>query len=237
VAEGFKDPTGKFHPTGPKKNSGAVAGAAVAIVLSAVAGGGVGGAASVSGAADESSAGARTSQSQEADEPSVRARNSRGQAEVRIRGSDDSLKARLRLRRMGGHPTTLDAQSDKNCADYSDSDVHSFFLAHQCTSLYRTLIEYREGNYIIRFSIATIEMPDYNTAVDLYALLSREGGGDITPLSPKGGKYRHVPFTSAPSTTTRHDTTVINIRTQAVGRTPGAEVLASLATNVLFNLD
>jgi hypothetical protein len=33
------------------------------------------------------------------------------------------------------------------------------------------------------------------------------------------------------------NTTVINIRTQAVGRTPGADVLASLATSVLFGLD
>jgi hypothetical protein len=80
-------------------------------------------------------------------------------------------------------------------------------------------------------------MPDYTSAEGLSALLIKDGGGDITPLSPKGGRYRHVPFISASSHTTWHDTVVINTRIQGVGRTPGADLLASLATSVLFSLD
>jgi outer membrane lipoprotein SlyB len=101
---------GRRVPIGPKKSNGAVAGAAVAIVLAAVAGGGAGSAAAVSGAAEEFSAGARTFQSQEADEFSIRTRSSRSQAEARVRGSDDSVKATFRLRSLGQHPTTLNAE-------------------------------------------------------------------------------------------------------------------------------
>ncbi len=79
-------------------------------------------------------------------------------------------------------------------------------------------------------------MSDYDTAIDLHALLLQEGSGQIIPLSSKGGKYRHVPFTSGTSTTILHGTAVVNIQTQAVGRTPGAKVLAFLATGVLFSL-
>ena len=93
---------------------------------------------------------------------------------------------------MGGHPTTLNARSDKNCADQSDGDVHASFVAHPCISLYRTLIEYADGDYVIRFLIATIEMPDDSTATDLHSLLSSDHTEDITRLSPKDGKY--VPF-------------------------------------------
>jgi hypothetical protein len=215
-------PDGRRVPIGPKKGStGAALGAAVAIVLSAVIGGGVGEAASVSGTADEFS---------------INTTSPRGEVEVRIKGDDDYVKATTRLRRMGGHPVKLDAQSDKNCADHSDGDVQGFFNAHPCVTLYRTLIEYKEGNYVIRFLIATIEMPDYDTAIGLNALLSREDGGNITPLSAKNGEYRYVPFISGTSTTILHGTVVVNIQAEAVGRTPGAKVLAFLATGVLFSL-
>lgn len=207
-----------------RKRTGAVAVAGAALILgfAGLAGGGGGGVASVSGAADGVSASVKTS---------------RGPTEVRIRGASDALRATIRLQRMGGRPTTLDAQSVKNCSDHSDGDIQRFFRAHECTSLYRTLIEYREGNYVIRFLIATIEMSDRDTAKDLHALLLRNGSGDIAPLFPGSGEYRHVPFASGPSKTRLHGTTVTNIRTQAVGRTPGADVLASLAMSVLSSLD
>lgn len=231
---------GKPRPFGgdkPPKGNGAVAGAAVTIVLAAVAGGGAGSAAVASGAAEEFSAGARTSQSQEADEFSVRVRTSRGQAEVRIRGADDLRKATLRLERLGRHPTRFDSQSTTDCASYSDGEVHRYLNEHKCVSLNRTFIEIGEKDYEIQFSIATIEMPDYSTATDFHTLLLRDGTGDITPLFPKDGKYRHVPLIATPSRTTRHDTAVINIQAQGVGRTPGAALVVSLATDVLFNLD
>lgn len=207
------------------------------LALSGLAGGGVGGAASVSGAAEEFSAGARTSQSQEADEVSVRARNSRGRTEVRIRGSNDSLNVRVRLQRLGHHPTTLDEQSDTVCDPYADGEARRFLQEHRCISIHRTLIEIRERDYAIRFATATIEMRDQKSTEGLSQLLTKDGGGAIAPLLPKGGKYLHVPFNSASSHTTWHDTVVINTRVQGVGRTPSAALLASLATSVLFSLD
>ncbi|HEX5348519.1 MAG TPA: hypothetical protein VFW64_15665 [Pseudonocardiaceae bacterium] len=192
----------------------------MAIVVSAFLGGSVGDAASVSAV----------------DEFSISTRSPRGQTEVRIKGDDDAVKATTRLRLRGGHPIKLDARADKNCADYSNGDLQRFFRAHPCISLYRTLVEYAEGDYVIRFLIATIEMPDYDTAIDLHALLSREGGGNITPLSSNSGKYRNVPFISGTSTTILNGTAVINIQTEAVGRTPGDALLAFLATDVIYSL-
>jgi len=196
------------------------AAAAVTLVLSALVGGGVGDAASVSAV----------------DEFSISTRSPRGQIEIRIKGDDDAVKATARLRRMGGHPIKLDARPDKNCAAYSDGDVQVFLNRNHCTSLHRTLIEYTEGNYVIRFSTATIEMPDYDTAIGLNALLSRENGGNITPLSSNSGKYRNITFVSGPSTTILHDKVVSNIRTEAVGRTPGDAALAFLAESILYSL-
>lgn len=104
----------------PPKGTGAAAGVAVAIVLAAVAGGGAGSIAATSGAADEFRAGARTSQSQDTDEFSVNAKTSRGRTEVRIRGSDDGLRATFRLRKLGQHPTRFESESTRDCAYYSD---------------------------------------------------------------------------------------------------------------------
>lgn len=210
-----RDSSGRFT----SKGNAVAMGAAVAIVVSGLISGGVGGATSVSAV----------------DEFSISTRSPRGQTEVRIKGDDDAVKATTRLRLRGGHPIKLDARADKNCADYSNGDLRVFFNNNHCTSLYRTLIEYKEGNYVIRFSIATIEMPDYNTAIDLNALLSREGGGNITPLS-NSEKYRSIPFTSGTSTTILQGTAVVNIQTEAVGRTPGDALLAVLATDVIYSL-
>jgi hypothetical protein len=49
-------------------------------------------------------------------------------------------------------------------------------------------------------------------------------------------KYRNVSFISGNSTTGLHGTAVVNIQTEAVGRTRGAKVFASLATDVLSGL-
>ena len=211
-----RDSSGRFT----SKGNAVAMGAAVAIAVSAFLGGGVGSVTSVSAV----------------DEFSISTRSPRGQTEVRIKGDDDAVKATTRLWLRGGHPIKLDARADKSCADYSNGDLQRFFHAHPCISLYRTLIEYAEGNYVIRFLIATIEMPEYDTAIDLHALLSREGGGNITPLSSNSGKYRNVPFISGTSTTILHGTAVINIQTEAVGRTPGDALLAFLATDVIYSL-
>jgi hypothetical protein len=37
-------------------------------------------------------------------------------------------------------------------------------------------------------------MPHNTFTEGLSALLVKDGDGDITPLSPKGRKFRHVPF-------------------------------------------
>lgn len=214
------------------------AGAAVAIVLSAVAGGGVGSVTAAAGAADEIGAGSRISQSQEEDGSSLRTRSPRGGTEIRIKGSDDEVKATLRLRQLGQHPTRFESESTKNCALYSSGEIRTFLINHRCISLNRTFVEVGEKAYAIQFFIATIQMPDDRTAADLHALFLRDGTGNMTPLFPKDGKYRRDPITaSPPSKTTLHDDTVIDIQGRGLGRTVGSALVASLATGVLFNLD
>ena len=143
------------------------------LVLAAVAGGGAGAATVASGAADEFSLGVRSSRGH--------------QAEVRFRGSNDSLNAEFRLRSLGYHPTRLDSQSDTACDQYADGEAQRYLMTHRCVSLNRTLIEIREKNYAVRFATATIEMPDYASAEGLSALLTKSGGGDIIPLFQKTG--------------------------------------------------
>lgn len=215
----------KAHTRSAPRTSQAAAAVAITLALAGV----TGGTSAVEGSASS------------LDYSSTRASRSGSEArtsgtEVRIEGANDSFRATVRLRKLGGHPTTLDARSDKTCAEYSDGDLRLFFNKNHCTSLYRTLIEYKEGNYVIRFLIATIEMPDYDTAIGLNALLSREDGGNITPLSSNSGKYRNIPFVSGPSTTILHGKVVSNIQTEAVGHTPGDAVLAFLAVDVLYSL-
>lgn len=182
----------KEHTRSAPRRSRATAAVAITLALTGV----TGGTSAVEGSAssfDYSSTRASRSGSERA----------RG-TEVRIKRDSDSFRATVRLRQLGGHPTTLDAQSDKTCAEHSDGGLRVFFDKNRCASLYRTLIEYTEGNYVIRFSTATIEMPDYDTALGLNELLSREDGGNITPLSSNSGKYRNIPFVSGPSTTILH---------------------------------
>lgn len=217
----------------PRRRSPVAAAVAVTLALSGVAGGTSAVEGSVSSLGDYS--GTRISRS----EPEARGGGEIriGRSKIQIRGSDDSPKVRITLQRLGHYPTTLDAESETVCDPYADGEAQRYLVEHRCVSIHRTLIEIRERNYAVRFATATIEMPDYASAEGLSALLVKDGGGDIAPLSPKDGRYRHVPFISASSHTTWHDTAVINTRVQGIGRTPGADLLASLATSVLFSLD
>lgn len=153
-----------FGDDKPPKGNRAVAGAAIAVVLSALAGGGAGTAASVGGTIDD-----------------LNVKTPRSEAELRVSGTNESLKATIRLKRMGLHYTRLDADSDNRCDTHSDGDVQSFFRAHPCLRIER------------------------------------------------------IPFTG-PTHLTRNDTTVITTQVEPVGRTPGADVLANLATSLLVGL-
>lgn len=213
-----------FGDDKPPKGNRAVAGAAIAVVLSALAGGGAGTAASVGGTIDD-----------------LNVKTPRSEAELRVSGTNESLKATIRLKRMGLHYTRLDADSDNRCDTHSDGDVQSFFRAHPCLRIERMIIETPlDKDIVVRFATATITMPDDSTAIGLYSLLAQGGHrGNITPLSrelsQEHGKYRHIPFTG-PTHLTRNDTTVITTQVEPVGRTPGADVLANLATSLLVGL-
>ncbi|HEY3690257.1 MAG TPA: hypothetical protein VGL46_08125 [Pseudonocardiaceae bacterium] len=75
------------------------------------------------------------------------------------------------------------------------------------------------------------------SAVDEFSIsttrLRRMGGH---PMKLDARWTRTAAFISGNSTTGLHGTAVVNIQTEAVGRTRGAKVLASLATDVLSSL-
>lgn len=98
----------------------------MAIVLSALAGGGVGGATSVSGSVSESY-GSRTSSSE-----SDARTSSRSEPDTPTTGITDSFKITSRLKRLGYRVKVQATREDKHCADYSDGEVHSFFVKNEC---------------------------------------------------------------------------------------------------------
>ena len=88
-----------------------------------------------------------------------------------------------------------------NCADYSDEDVRTFFIAHRCLSLHREIIAIQDKRNEIMQGMATIAMPHYSTALDLRAPLAYPGHGSITQLSPGGNskyRWRFIATSSAP---------------------------------------
>jgi hypothetical protein len=151
VSKGFKDPSGKFHPTDGDDDSsnGAVMGVAVAIVVSGLISGGVGGATSVSGSVSESY-GSRTSSSQSD------ARTSRGEPDARTSGITDSFRITSRLKRLGYRVKFQAEPKQTNCDAHSDGDVRAFFVEHPCLSIYRQLIEIDDKKNVIMLGAATI---------------------------------------------------------------------------------
>jgi hypothetical protein len=167
-----RDPQGRWTSNG----SNAVAmGVAVTLVASALAGGGVGGAGI------------------------PRASRSQSQARTSITDiTSDTVRATIRLQRMGRYHGTVDLSDDDSACDaHSYGDIHQFFTAHRCRSLTRGLVEIRDKNYVVLIAIATVDMPDYATAMELHTLLFDDGNGGITQLSRERGRYRRVAFTHA----------------------------------------
>lgn len=165
------DPKQPRDSQGRWTSNGAVAmGVAVTLVASALAGGSVGGAASASGSISRGGSQARTTITSVA---------------------DDTLRATVRLQRLGRYRATVQLSSDGSaCAAHSYGEVHRFFLTNPCRSLHRGLAEVhdrRDRRYAILIAIATVDMPDYDSATKLKELLARFGKGDITQLSRERG--------------------------------------------------
>jgi len=194
-----RDEKGRWTSTG--SNSVAY-GVAVTLVVSALAGGGVGGVTSISGSASEY--GPRTSRGPSDEQSSGNKPN------ARAKGMTDSIKITRRLEQRLGYKVTFRATDDHdNCASYSEGEVHAFFLAHPCLSLHREIIAIQDKQNEIVLGMATIAMPDYSTALDLRTLLAYPGHGSITQLSPGGNsKYRHFTFINSLTTADVHGTTV-----------------------------
>lgn len=199
----------------------AIVGTAVFLVVAGVAGGGAGSAAG-SGAADEFRVGARTSRS--------------SAPGARTNATSDSLRVTIRLQRTGRHrPTIRTSLDDSDCLSHSYGEAHQFFRANKCQSLTRMLVESPSKNNTLLIATATVDMPDYTSAINLEKVLDRQGGG-ITVLSRESGKYRNISFAPALYKSTRHGTTVITVQAQPVGRTPDAVIIDAIITDVLFNL-
>ncbi len=216
-----RDPQGRWTSNGSKA---AAMGVAVTLVASALAGGGVGGAASASGSLSELGI----------------PRASRSQSEARTNITDitsDTIRATVRLQRMGRYHGTVGLSDDDSACDaHSYGEIHQFFTTHRCRSLTRGLVEIRDKNYVILIAIATVDMPDYATATELHTLLFDTSNGGVTQLSRERGRYRRVAFTHAARWWSREDTTLTIVQAQPVGHTPGAVVIEALITYYVSSL-
>lgn len=212
-----------FIPGNGGRRKAATVGATVTLILSSLADGGVGGVTSASESIT-----------------SYGPRASRGQSRARAKITnitDDTLRATVRLQRLGRYRVSVEMSPDGNdCLSHSYGEVHRFFLTHKCLSLSRGLVTVQDKNNVILIAIATVGLPDYYTALDLETLLAHEGNGDITQLSREHGRYRHVDFTYAHTMLDPRGTTVTIVQGQPVGRTPAAALIDYLVTYYILSL-
>ena len=200
---------------------------AATIVLSALAGGGMG-ATSVSASAGESGA-ARISRS----EPNART----GRTDARTSSDTNGIKIRSHLNQQG-YDVKFQADEQTNCEDYSDGDVRTFFHEHPCQVLYRQLFEIEDKKNVILIGMATIQMddPDPQTAMDLKTLLDQVNRGKVIQLTRDSGKFRNFSFTHSLATTTVHGTTVTTYDTQVVSGAGRNILLIPFLNYVLFGV-
>lgn len=84
--------------------------------------------------------------------------------------------------------------------------------------------------------MATIQMPDFHTAIGLKILLDQTDRGSIIQLSRDSGKFRHFSSTNSIAHTTLYDTTVTAYDAQVVsGAVPDA-ILITFLKNTLFGI-
>ncbi len=220
-------PDGRRVPIGPKRsNNGVTLGVAAAIMLSA--GTGLGSATSISESASEY--GSIISRN----ESDVRA--NRAESDARASGTSDALRITSRLRRQGYRVTVQVEPDQTNCDAHSDGDVRTFFAGNPCRSLYRQLIEIEDKRNVIMLGMATIEMPDPQTAMDLKRLLDQADRGKVIQLSRDSGKHRHFSFANSLFTTTRHDATVTVYDGQIVSGAATDFILIAFFNNALFGI-
>lgn len=217
------------EPKGNGSNTAAALGVAVTIALSGVTGGGLGGATSASESVSEY--GSRISRN----ESNARANRTESD-DARVSGTNDVLKITSRLRRQGYRVTVQAEPKQTNCDAHSDGDVRAFFVEHPCQSLYRQLIEIEDKKNVILLGMATIQMPDFHTAIGLKILLDQADRGSIIQLSRDSGKFRYFSFTNSIAHTTLYDTTVTAYDAQVVsGAVPDA-ILITFLKNALFGI-
>lgn len=195
------------------------------IALSGVAGGGLGGATSAS------EYGSRISRN----ESDARANRTESD-DARASGTNDALKITSRLRRQGYRVTVQAEPKQTNCDAHSDGDVRTFFVENPCRSLYRQLIEIEDKKNVIMLGMATVEMLDPQTAMDLKRLLDQADRGKIIQLSRDSGKYRHFTFANSLFTTTRRDATVTVYDGQIVNGAATDFILIAFLNNALFSV-
>jgi hypothetical protein len=221
-----------FDPSQPRdrqgrwtKGNGVAVGVAATIVLSGIAGGGMGGT-SVSSSVD--AYGTRISRSGES--------NARARSDARANGEADAFKITSRLKGQGDRVTVQAEPKQTNCEDYSNGDVPAFFREHPCQSLYRQLIEIEDKKNIIMLGMTTIQMRDPQAAMDLKILLDRADRGEIIQLSRASGKFRHFSFNNSLFKNTLYGTIVTAYDAQIVSGAVGDFILIAFLNNALFGI-
>lgn len=214
MAEGFKDSTGKFHPTGPKPKKGEAIAVAVLLASALVASGGVAlSAATAGGGAVESVIG-----------QSIQAR---------ITSSSNAARRgqyREAWRRMGLRAISREIRRELQCAVHSYGQVQQFFLRTPCRSLQRTLLVIgdADGDTAV-VSIAWVRMHNASRAARLQQLVDTDGTGNISPIASAVLEARGVQFTGEHYASRRTGSLVVIAEAAPGSGQPNIEMLDGAA--------
>ncbi len=216
---GFYVDKGVIKPiTAPKpKHGGVIVGAAVFLVLSAVAGGTAGTAAAPGGTAPGDSG----------VEQSIETRTTNDKESAR-RGQYDETWKRLRLKPL--RPTLKQIDREFQCASRSTGQVQQFFVDEPCRSLKRTLIPLADadGNTIV-VAIAWVQTVDSSSAIQLADLIDTDGTGGIQPLAGALPEYDGIQFTGQHYAVRRSEDLVVIAEATPWRSQPAGVVLNSIA--------
>lgn len=208
----FTDKDGKVRPITPKKGAGLFVSAVVVACAVAATGGGLGGAASVGGAADSAvSQGVRTGKA-----------NSKDAAR---KGQQDEA-----WRRVGLRVTKKSIRQELDCIAHSFGQVQQFFVREPCRSLQRALLAIgdAQGNTVV-VSIAWVRMPTAASAGRFKRLVDTDGTGNVSPIASEVLDLRGIRFTGQHYDSRSATALVVVAEAAPGGGQPEAEVLDAAA--------
>jgi hypothetical protein len=146
---------------------------------------------------------------------------------TRVRARDRSTAQMVRrLESRGLQVTERGVDADDDCAAHSYGQVRTLFVRQPCDTVYRALLEVRDGRAAAVVAVAWVDMPDEAQAREYQQLVDRHGTGNITELTTQGVRPTSVRWTGERYRSARDGATVVNLQAEPLGRAARATQLA-----------